>query len=114
MRIIVWALVSLFALHASFSCIAQETSDKVGSIKDLLVQGYGFVGGSGLGPEETQLHVIAGSRPDLRGEAISRSASLYLVKDRDLLVCSYSIVTRNPIVEGYDAAGPRSACYRIK
>jgi len=112
MKIVIQIALALVASNSPG--IAGEVSESFGSVPNALAQGYQFMGGSGLGPEQTRLVPTTSSAPFSYGEAKYRDGYLYLLKEKDLLICSYSVVKSNPAVTAPDTARPASECFRIK
>jgi hypothetical protein len=88
-----------------------EVSVQVGTIPDLISQGYMFIAASGLGPEKTVSIPPYGADPNVTFQV----GALYLGKQNEFVICNYTIVLS---VGSVDAPPPRltphSACYKIK
>jgi len=85
----------------------------VGSIPNKLAEGYQFAGGTGLGPEQLQYVPMNTSPPYQYEKSRYRDGYLYLLKEKDLLICLYTVVTFNPSTVS-ESGRPGSACYRIE
>jgi hypothetical protein len=102
------ALVFAGASTLSNSARSGEVSERVGGIPELISQGYRFLAGGDLGPIES-----ADVGFNL-GKATFQVGHLYLGKENDLLVCTYTIVSYNPSRPSEDYNKPGSYCSRIK
>jgi hypothetical protein len=95
-----------------------EVSLKIGSIEQCIGKGYKFVGGSDISSSQNISVSTTTKAPFIYKNALTNTGSLYLQKDTDLLICSYTIVTSNPAAGSQDLAAPppspHSACYRLK
>jgi hypothetical protein len=95
---------------ASAAAHAGEISKIAGAIPDALGTGFKFVTGSELGPQKDQ-QVQLGA---VSSKATTRTGSIYLAKNNELLVCRYTIVETNPSRDDEDYLKPSSVCYKIK
>src|SRR5262249_55965887 len=81
-------IILIVTTGSPFGIRAGEVSELGPSIHDALGQGYQFISGTGLGNEK---ELTIGSKTSSYHDGY-----LYLMKGRDIMVCYYTIVTRNP------------------
>ena len=104
------AIALVVMLFSSFASKAGELSDRIGSVSDALNSGYQFIGGTGLGPEQTRRVLNNAAAPDTK----YHEGYLYLLKDKAVLICLYRIVTYNAAEPSQDYLKPNSQCFAIK
>ena len=90
---------------------AQQTTEMVGPISKMAVDGYAFSGGTPLSSE--QLKVIAAPNK-VNYEVKYRFGYAYFAKGSDFVVCEYQLVTANPIPDQFRLGKPESKCFRIR
>jgi hypothetical protein len=105
------AILVLTTVATSGPVVGGEVSVQVGTIPDLVKQGYMFVAASGLGPEQNAVVPPLGENPNV----IYQVGALYLGKQNDFVVCNYTIILSVGSVDtAPPSLTPHSAYYKIK
>ncbi len=104
------ALLAILMVGASTSSYAGAKSKIRGTVPELLAAGFKFAAGSQLSPSPDQNSKIMASGTN---QAWTRSGTVYLVKDKDLLVCIFMVVQENNAADN-EFMQPSSTCYEIK